>query len=79
MQKKHNSHRLQWVVALLDYKLGRRAGNTISLSVFNFFLTGTKLLTFKLVLTYNHDAYSTNVRDTWLNNANFKSVNSFLF
>ena len=35
--------------------------------VFSIFITSTKLKTFKLVLTYTK-----NVREPWLNNANFK-------
>ena len=42
--------------------------------MFSIFIRSTKLKTFKLVLTYTK-----NVRESWLNNANFKGKTQFIF
>ena len=42
--------------------------------MFSFFITSTKLKTFKLVLTYTK-----NVKEPWLSNANFKGKAQFIF
>ena len=55
------------------YKLGKSVGNTIPLIALRFhFITSTTLKNFNLVFTYTK-----NVRDPWLNKANFeKSIKS---
>ena len=55
------------------HKSGRYVGTKTYLS-FSIFITSTKLKTFKLVLNYIK-----NVREPWLNNANFKGKAQFIF